>query len=256
PDSRPLLDALLREGLAGEAQGEVTLQRADGVPVLCYLGVNALREGALGLCLMVTDLTAQRHYQELQRTQGALRAASERLALAQQAGRIGTFEWDIRTGAMSWSAINEDLYGLPAGGFGDSYADWKRAVHPDDRARSDGDHRRAVAERTDLETEFRIIRPDGETRWIASKGKVFYSVESEPLRMLGVSMDITERKRIEEAFRDADRKKDEFLATLAHELRNPLAPIRNALEILQTKGQSEPELEWGRGVLDRQVRVM
>src|SRR4030095_7322443 len=94
PDSRPLLDALLCEGLTGESQVELTLQQADGVPVKCYLGVNALREGALGLCWMVNDLTAQRHYQELQRTQNALRAASERLALAQQAGRIGTFEWD------------------------------------------------------------------------------------------------------------------------------------------------------------------
>ena len=126
---------------------------------------------------------------------------------------------------------------------------------PTTGARAEGDRLRAVAERTDLDTEFRIIRPDGETRWIASKGKVFYRDDGEPLRMLGVSMDITERKRIEEALRDADRKKDEFLATLAHELRNPLAPIRNALGILQTTGPAQPELEWGRGVLDRQVRA-
>jgi PAS domain S-box-containing protein len=256
PDGRPLLQALLRDGLAAEAQGEVILQGPDGTPVPSYLGVSALREGALGLCLMVTDLTAQRHYQELQRTQEALRATSERLELAQQAGGIGTFEWDIRTGTESWSAPKEALYGLPAGGFGGRFEDWKQAVHPDDRERAESDRLRAVAARTDLDSEFRIVRLDGETRWIASKGKVFYRDDGEPLRMLGVSMDITELKRTEEALRNADRKKDEFLATLAHELRNPLAPIRNALQVLEAKAPSQPELDWGRGVLDRQVRLM
>jgi PAS domain S-box-containing protein len=256
PDSRSLLEALLREGRTVEAQGEVILQRDDATPVAVYLGVSALREGALGLCLMVTDLTEQRHYLELQRTQEALRASEERLDLAQRAGRIGTFEWNIRTGVVSWSPTKENLYGLPVGGFGGRYEDWKQAVHPDDRDRAEAERRRAVAERTELDTEFRIVRPDGETRWITTKGKVFYGSDGEPVRMLGVSMDITDRKRTEEALRAADRKKDEFLATLAHELRNPLAPIRNAVKILKAKGPPQPELQWGRDVIDRQVQLM
>jgi PAS domain S-box-containing protein len=256
PDGRPALEALLRDGLGAEVQGEVPLQRPDGTLVPLYLGVNALREGALGLCLMVTDRTEQRHYQELQCTQEALRASEERLDLAQRAGRIGTFEWNIRTGAVSWSATKEELYGLPAGGFGGRYEDWKQAVHPDDRDRAEADRRRAVSERTMLDSEFRIVRPDGETRWIASKGKVFYAADGEPLRMLGVSLDITERKQAEEELRDADRKKDEFLATLAHELRNPLAPIRNAVQILNAKGLRHPDLQLVRGVIGRQVQLM
>jgi CheY-like chemotaxis protein/two-component sensor histidine kinase len=71
-----------------------------------------------------------------------------------------------------------------------------------------------------------------------------------------VSLDVTERKQTEEELRDADRKKDEFLATLAHELRNPLAPMRNAVQILKAKGPPHPELEWARGVLDRQGQLM
>jgi PAS domain S-box-containing protein len=256
PDSRSLLEALLREGRTVEAQGEVILQRDDATPVAVYLGVSALREGALGLCLMVTDLTEQRHYLELQRTQEALRASEERLELAQRAGRIGTFEWNIRTGVVSWSPTKENLYGLPVGGFGGRYEDWKQAVHPDDRDRAEAERRRAVAERTELDTEFRIVRPDGETRWITTKGKVFYGSDGEPVSMLGVSMDITDRKRTEEALRAADRKKDEFLATVAHELRNPLAPIRNAVKILKAKGPPQPELQWGRDVIDRQVQLM
>ncbi|MFL6224349.1 MAG: PAS domain-containing protein, partial [Actinomycetes bacterium] len=256
PDDWPPLDALLRDGRAAEAQGEVILRRADGTPLPLYLGVGPLREGALGLCLTLADLTEQRQYHELQRAQADLRAVTERLELAQQAGRIGTFEWDVRTGEVRWSATEEELYGLPAGGFGGRFENWKQAVHPDDRQRAEADVRRAVADRADLDTEFRIVRPDGRTRWVAARGKVFYGPDGEPVRMVGVNLDVTERKLAVEELREADRRKDEFLATLAHELRNPLAPIRNAIQILKAKGPPQPELVWGREVIDRQVQVM
>src|SRR5262245_11221457 len=71
-----------------------------------------------------------------------------------------------------------------------------------------------------------------------------------------IARDITERKRAEESLREADRRKDEFLATLAHELRNPLAPIRNSLHILEMAGQSEPGIEYVREMMDRQVNHM
>jgi PAS domain S-box-containing protein len=253
PDDRPVLQALLRDGLVADAQAEVSFQRGDGAPVAIYLGVRALREGALGLCLMVTDLTEQRHYQKLQHAQEALRASEERLELAQRAGRIGTFDWNIRTGAVSWSATKEEHYGLPPGGFGGRYEDWRQAVHPDDRERAEADRRRAVAERTELDSEFRIVRPDGETRWIASKGKVFYAGDGEPLRMLGVSLDVTERKRAEEELRNADRRKDEFLAMLAHELRNPLGPLRSALQLVKHPNVDATTVSGMWDVMDRQV---
>jgi PAS domain S-box-containing protein len=256
PESLPVIETLLRDGLLAETACEMTLQRADGTPVQAYLGVKALQEGARGLCLMLTDLTEQRHYQELRRTQEALRASEERLDLAQRAGHIGTFDWNIRSGKVTWSATKEELYGLPVGGFGGRYEDWLRTVHPDDRDRSEAERRRAIAERSELDSEFRIIRPDGQTRWMLAKGKVFYASDGEPLRMLGVSLDITDRKHIEDELREADRRKDEFLATLAHELRNPLAPMRNAVHILKAKGPRHPELDWARGVLDRQATLM
>src|SRR5262249_52889837 len=68
--------------------------------------------------------------------------------------------------------------------------------------------------------------------------------------------EIADRKRAEEALRDSDRQKNEFLATLAHELRNPLAPIRNAAEVLRIKGTLDPDLRWSRDVIDRQVTHM
>ncbi|HZN02899.1 MAG TPA: ATP-binding protein, partial [Candidatus Polarisedimenticolia bacterium] len=71
-----------------------------------------------------------------------------------------------------------------------------------------------------------------------------------------VARDITARVKAEEALREADRRKDEFLATLAHELRNPLAPVRNAVEVLRLKGSPTPEVQWAREVIDRQMRQM
>ena len=123
---------------------------------------------------MVTDLTEQRHYQELQRTQEALRA-SERAAGAGPAGRPHRhirMEHPDRRGELvrdqgravrtARGRIRRPLRGLEAS---------RPPRRPGPRR---GDRLRAVAERTDLDTEFRIVRPDGETRWITSKGKVFY----------------------------------------------------------------------------------
>ena len=258
PEGRQALHSLLAEGEAGAAHAEVLLQRSDGTAVASFLGARPLQVGARGLCLVVTDLSEQRHYQELRRVQDALRASQERLDLAQQAGRIGSFEWNIETGVVNRSAILSELHGLPVDGSPGRVEEWTAVVHPDDRERVIAETRRIVADRTALlETEYRVVKPGGETRWIATKGRVYPPGErGQPLRMLGVSLDITERKRSQEALQEADRKKDEFLATLAHELRNPLAPMRNAVKILQVKGPAHPELDWALDVLDRQLRVM
>jgi hypothetical protein len=76
------------------------------------------------------------------------------------------------------------------------------------------------------------------------------------VRSFGVSLDITERKLAEQALQDADRRKDSFIATLAHELRNPLAPIRNAVQLLRKGGHDDPQVVWCRDVIDRQVTQM
>ena len=255
-ESRENVRAMVREGCAAEVQGEVTLDRAADGPASAYLSMSSIREGALGTCLMLTDLTEQRHYHQLKRTQQALHAAEERLDLAQRAGCVGTFEWNLRSGRESWSPTSEELFGLPAGGHSGLHEDWLRLVHPDDRERAESDRQSAIAQHSALDSVFRIIRPDGELRWIASRGKVFYTPDGEPERMLGVILDLTDRKMIEQELRIADRRKDEFLATLAHELRNPLAPIRNAVQILKLKNSSDPAVNWAHGVLDRQAQLM
>src|SRR5262249_39815058 len=108
----------------------------------------------------------------------------------------------------------------------------------------------------DFQAEYRVVRPDGDVVWIADRGRVVQDVTNLPTRILGVSVDLTRRKRLEEALIESDRRKDEFLATLAHELRNPLAPVRYALKVLDTKGPQTAELRWAVGIIERQTQHM
>jgi PAS domain S-box-containing protein len=256
-EHRTGIERLLKRSLAGEVEAALQLQCADGSRTPVFLRIAALREGALGQCLMVTDQTQQRHYNELRETQESLRAVSERLELAQAAGQIGIFEWDI-TGVrgVTWSSIQEKLFGLPPGGFGGRYEDWVGAIHPNDTKRFTAAVQRAVAERAPLAIEYRIVRPDGATRWLEAHAKVDCGADGEPQRMVGVTRDVTERKRAVTELERSNAEKDEFLATLAHELRNPLAPIRSAVELIRLGVPVDPELNWAREVIERQVQVM
>jgi signal transduction histidine kinase/CheY-like chemotaxis protein len=125
-------------------------------------------------------------------------------------------------------------------------------VHPDDVAHRQRAQSEAIQHGTFMELEFRIRRPDGEIRWMLARGECMRATH--PVRFVGVMMDITERKRMERALGEADRRKDEFLATLAHELRNPLAPICNGLLLLrQSEGLPEQRAQVYE-MLDRQLK--
>lgn len=255
-ESRTEWTRLLSECSAGETWRVTELELPNRDSVRACLGASILQEGALGQCILMTDLTEQRRYEELEKTQQALRAATDRLELAHKTGRIGTFQWDVRTGAVQWSDTTEELFGLPAGTFDGSYQGSMRLIHPQDLERVESALNETVTRKSELDIEFRIVRPDGTIRWIAAKGKVVCDASGEPVCMVGVDQDITDRKRVVEQLRAADRNKDEFLATLAHELRNPLAPIRNATEILKLRGNSDPDTESAQAIIERQVNIM
>jgi signal transduction histidine kinase/ActR/RegA family two-component response regulator len=103
----------------------------------------------------------------------------------------------------------------------------------------------------------RVIRPcDGKIAWLEERAHAVRDPETGRLKVSGLVWDITSRKELEASLREADRRKDEFLATLAHELRNPMAPIRNAAELLKLSQVSDPHLRTARDIIDRQVRHM
>jgi PAS domain S-box-containing protein len=113
-------------------------------------------------------------------------------------------------------------------------------------------NRQVLTENRSIEFEEAVLAANG-TRHYASIKAPIRNAAGAPQGIVAVATDITDRKRLEEALRDADRRKDEFLAVLAHELRNPLAPIRNVLQILRVKAPEDAELLWARDVIGRQV---
>jgi two-component system cell cycle sensor histidine kinase/response regulator CckA len=158
----------------------------------------------------------------------------ERLELALQASKMGTFEWHIQSNQVIWGAELEALYGVARGDFDGRYDDWIQTLHPEDCDRTEQALQQTVNNGQGLDTEFRILRPDGETRWIAAKSSIFYDAAGQPLRMIGVHMDITEKKQLEAQFLRAQRL--ESLGTLAggiaHDLNNILTPILAAAKLL------------------------
>jgi PAS domain S-box-containing protein len=119
--------------------------------------------------------------------------------------------------------------------------DWSRYVHPEDREQYVNAYQRAFAGQTRFTAEFRFRRHDGEYRWMRSDATPRIGDDGEFQGYVGATVDITERRTAEDALRVADRQKDEFLAMLAHELRNPLAPIRNASEVLAQRYAGDPQ---------------
>lgn len=133
---------------------------------------------------------------------------------------------------------------------------WCQSVHPDDLPGFRAAWEASLRGETPLVAEYRLRARDGQYRWQVTRGVPVRDGSGRLVRWYGSSTDIDEPKRLAEALSDADRKKDQFLATLAHELRNPLAPIRNAVQLLRLECPPNPDLQAARDMIDRQVRQM
>lgn len=170
------------------------------------------RCGERELSFVLVPISA-RHYVNLygrdvterKRAEAALRESEERLRLAQQVSHIGTFEWNIQTGVDRWTPELEAMYGLPPGGFAGTQEAWEELVYVEDRAEVLRRVSRALEE-GGFEGEWRVVWPDGTMRWLAGRAWVFRDEAARPLRLIGVNIDITERKAAEAALRQyADR---------------------------------------------------
>ena len=133
---------------------------------------------------------------------------------------------------------------------------WLDCVHPDDRAVARADFEAASERHAPCDLEFRVRRRDGEFRWALAALAPRFSAEGRFMGHIGSAIDITDRKHFEDILREADRRKDEFLATLAHELRNPLAPLRNGLHILRLANDDREIVTQTREMMDRQLQQM
>lgn len=183
----------------------------------------------------------------------ALRETEERLKVALECGRMGIWEWDIATDRVEWSSGLEVIHGKPSGTLGGRFADFRRNIHPDDETRVLDTVRHTVATGTPYQMQYRVIDPDGRIVWIETRGRLVRGTDDEPERVMGLCSDITERKRSEMAIDEITRRKDGFLALLGHELRNPLAPIVNCMQVIRQPSATLADIEQAWQIMERQV---
>jgi PAS domain S-box-containing protein len=187
---------------------------------------------------------------ERKRIEQALRDSQADLNRAQSVGQIGSWRLNILRNELHWSDENHRIFGIPEG-TPMSYETFLSTIHPDDREYVDRMWMAALRG-APYDIEHRLV-VDGVLKWVRERAELEFDEQGRLLGGFGTTQDITGLKQAEQALIEADQRKDEFLAMLAHELRNPLTPIRNAAHVLGRLETQEPRVQWAQQIIERQV---
>jgi len=189
-------------------------------------------EGCPARSALINDITARTQ------AEAALRRSEASLATAQRIAHLGSWEWEIATGASSWSDEMFRIFGHAPQAFPSSHARFQAALHPEDRTLLTAAITAALGGEP-FACEFRVVAPDGSVRVVETQGEVERDAADMPVRMRGTMLDITARKKIDgelrrekEAAETAYRVKADFLANMSHEIRTPLNGILGFSELL------------------------
>lgn len=165
------------------------------------------------LAVLWQDISERkRSLDQIQRSEEWLRSAIE-------VGRIGLWDWEVPSGAVSWSDEHFRMLGHEVGAIVPSYAAWLESVHPQDRPREESRIRDCMASGDDYAAEFRVLHADGVVHWLRARGRFFYGRGGEPLRMVGAALDVTEQRAMQE-------RQDVLVAELQHRTRNLIGLVR------------------------------
>ncbi|MBD1909418.1 MULTISPECIES: PAS domain-containing protein [unclassified Leptolyngbya] len=164
---------------------------------------------------------------EQQQMEHALQQSEERLRLALHAAQMGIWDWDFQTNRITWTESNEKLFGLVPGTFDGTYEAFLELVHPEDRNLVHQTVERSLEQKTSYSLENRIVRPDGNVRWVVGNGEIVLSETGQPIRFLGTTMDITQQK-------ESEIKLQQLTATLEQQVRERTAQLEQALEFEAT----------------------
>jgi PAS domain S-box-containing protein len=189
------------------------------------------------------------------RAEATSRELRRQLEIAVDASELGTFHCEMPLHRIVWNERCKRHFWLPPEAEVD-FDLFYSILHPEDRQRTRQAIEACVYGGHGYDIEYRTVSAQGQVRWIRATGRTTYDERQQPIQFDGTTRDVTDRKGAEEALTDANHRKDEFLATLAHELRNPLAPIRNSLHLLRLSGDLSPSLDPVREIMERQVDQM
>ncbi len=191
----------------------------------------------MGVTFDVTD--RKRAEQELREAEARARELLERMQLTTSAAEMGLWEVHLETGEVLWDDLMYRLYGRSPEAAPDLPQRWTETVHPDDRERVRAAIAAAIGAGSPLDLTFRIELADGTVRHVAHRGRLRRAADGRPLRLYGVTWDVTERQRAEAALRAkeaaerASHAKTEFLSRMSHELRTPLNAILGFAQVLE-----------------------
>jgi PAS domain S-box-containing protein len=198
-----------------------------------------------GIIISAEDIT------ERKAAEIALREREDDLNRAQAVGHIGSWRLDVQHNELKWSAETYRIFGI-AEATPLSYETFLSCVHPDDREYVDAMWESGLSGEP-YDIEHRIV-VDAKVKWVREKAKLEVDEKNELIGAFGTTQDVTERKQAELALQEANQRKDEFLALLAHELRNPMAVATTAVYLLQTKGLTDPETcRWATATISSQT---
>ncbi|WP_254513909.1 PAS domain S-box protein [Anatilimnocola floriformis] len=239
-------------------QNEYRYQRADGSYAEVFDRGQIVRHEGQPIRMVgsMLDLT------ERKQAEAALKAAEERFNFVRRSSGVGFWYCDLPFDVLRWDERVKAHFHLPPDAHVTIETFYER-MNPDDRAPTQSAIERSILERSAYDVFYRTVSDSGEDeKWIRAIGRTTYAPNGGPIRFDGVTLDVTEQKnaeaelrRVAAALSEAGHRKDEFLATLAHELRNPLAPLRNALQLLRLS--SDPEtLDHAQNLMERQLAQM
>lgn len=235
-----VMDAIFQETTAGRAvrsdDGQLTTTTGRSFPVSYVLAPIVRDSRSAGAVLVFRDTTDRKRAEE------ALRTSEERLAVTVQGAAVGIWDWDLKTNQMYFSPQWKQQLGYLDAELRNEAEEWKSRIHIEDQPEVlavvtdcwDG-------RRDQFEIEHRVRYRDGSYRWILSRGSVIRDAFGVTARMVGIHIDTTDRKRIEEDLRTAkeaaeaaSKAKSEFLANMSHEIRTPMNGVLGTTELLLT----------------------
>ncbi len=230
---------------------EWTYVRKDGVHLTVNLVVTAVRDATgqiTGFLGVAEDI------RERKKSEEALRKSEERFHLAVSGSNDGLWDWDVRTDEVYYAPRFKELLGYDDDEFENTFASFETHLHPDDRARALERVRQHLDDREPYDVEYRLRTKSGDYQWFRARGQAIWNRDGQAIRMAGSVSDLTNRKQVEAALeqkaaevqhandtlriaeaeaRKAVVQRDQFLAMLSHELRNPLSAILHGLSVME-----------------------